>query len=154
MCAEKIRLTKEGYEKIEKELEYLESKKRKEVSDKLKQAASYGDLSENAAYEHAKEEQSSVETKISKLKAMLKNAQVVTQSDHTGWVQIGSKVKVQFDDKEKVFEIVGGTESDPFSGKISCESPIGKALLGKPKGAKCKVQTPTGEKLYKILEIL
>ncbi len=153
MSKEKIKLTKEGYEKLEKELEYLQKEKRSEIADKLKHAASYGDLSENAAYENAKEEQSSLETKISKMKAMLKKAEIVSHDTAAGWVQVGSKVKVKFDGMEKVFEIVGGTESDPFAGKISCQSPIGKALLGKPKGAKAKVETPAGEKIYEILEI-
>ena len=153
MSKEKKKLTKKGYEKLKKELEYLKKEKRKEIADKLKKAAAYGDLSENAAYEDAKEEQSNLETKIAKLKHTIKNAEIVEHDDNADWVQIGSKVKVKVDGKEKEFEIVGGTESDPFEGKISCESPIGKALLKKPKGAKAKVETPNGEKEYKILEI-
>ena len=153
MSKEKKKLTKKGYEKLKKELEYLKKEKRKEIADKLKKAAAYGDLSENAAYEDAKEEQSNLETKIAKLKHTIKNAEIVEHDDNADWVQIGSKVKVKVDGKEKEFEIVGGTESDPFEGKISCESPIGKALLKKPKGSKAKVETPKGEKVYKILDI-
>jgi len=154
MSKEKLKLTKEGYRKLEEELEHLQKVKRKEVADKLKKAAAQGDLSENAAYENAKDEQSSVETRISKLKGMLKNAEIVKKDANAGWVQIGSKVKVKVNGGEKVFEIVGGTESDPFEGKISYQSPIGKALLKKPVGAKCEVETPQGVKTYKILEIL
>ncbi len=153
MSKEKLKLTKEGYKKLEKELKYLEKDKRREVAEKLKKAAAYGDLSENAAYEDAKDEQSSVETKISKLKETLKNAEIVERDENADWVQVGSKVKVKVDGKEKEFEIVCGTQSDPFEGKISCQSPIGKALLKKPKGAKAKVETPKGEKTYKILDI-
>lgn len=153
MSKEKKKLTKKGYEKLEKELEYLQKERRKEVADKLKKAAAYGDLSENAAYEDAKEEQSSLETKISKLKQIIKNSEIVKRDVNADWVQIGSRVKVEVGGKRQEFEIVDGTESDPFNGKISCESPIGKALLKKPKGAKEKVETPRGEKTYKILEI-
>ncbi len=153
MSKDKIKLTKEGYKKLQDELNYLEKEKRKEVADKLKHAASYGDLSENAAYEDAKEEQSSVETRIVKLKQTLKNAEVVKRDKNASWVQIGSRVTVEVNGKKKKFEIVGGTESNPFTGKISCQSPIGKALLKKPEGAKTKVETPAGEKVYKIVKI-
>ncbi len=153
MSKEKLKLTKEGYKKLEEELKHLEKEKRREVAEKLKSAAAQGDLSENAAYEDAKDEQTAVETRISKLRGMLKNAEVVERDERAEWVQIGSRVKVKMNGKEKVFEITGGTQSDPFEGKISYKSPIGKALLQKPKGAQCKVETPSGVKTYKILDI-
>lgn len=153
MNKEKIKLTKEGYQKLEAELKNLEKNKRKEVAENLKKAAAYGDLSENAAYEDAKEQQSNLETKILKLKQTLKNAEIVEHDDNADWVQVGSKVKVEVDGKKKEFTIVGGTESDPFQGKISCQAPLGKALLKKPKGVACKVETPQGRKTYKILDI-
>jgi transcription elongation factor GreA len=153
MSKEKIKLTKKGYEKLQNELKDLEKNKRKEVAENLKKAAAYGDLSENAAYEDAKEQQSNLETKILKLKQTIKNAEIVEHDDNADWVQVGSKVTVEADGKKKEFTIVGGTESDPFEGKISCQAPLGKSLLKKPKGASCKVETPKGQKTYKILDI-
>ena len=154
MSEEKKKLTKESYEELKEELEYLQNEKRKEVAEKLKKAKEYGDLSENAAYESAKEEQTNVEGRIAELKEMVKSAEIIERDENADWVQIGSRVTVEIDgEKEKDLEIVDGTQSDPFEGKISFESPIGKALLEKPVGATCKVETPSGEKTYKILDI-
>ncbi len=146
--------TKEGIEKLKKELSYLEKEKRKEVADQLKFAASFGDLSENSAYDDAKNEQNILETKISKLRETIKEASIYESTDNKDVVQIGMKVEVENKGVKSVVEIVGGTDTDPFSGKISSDSPMGKAFLGKKKGEVCIVQTPSGEKKFKILKII
>ncbi len=146
--------TKEGVEKLKEELSYLEKEKRKEVAEKLKFAASFGDLSENSAYDDAKNEQNLLETKIARLRETLKEATIIESSEGSDVVQIGSRLEVEINKKKNVIEIVGGTDGDPFSGKISCDSPMGKAFLGKKKGEICVVNTPSGEKKFKILKIL
>lgn len=145
--------TREGLEKLKKRLAFLEKTKRKEVADELKAAASFGDLSENSAYEEAKHEQNMLETEISKIREAIKNAEVVEMDKDSKLVQIGSRIVVETSDGKEEFEIVGGTESDPFAGKISCDSPLGKALIGKKEGESTAVQTPSGEKSYKIVKI-
>ena len=153
-------LTKESLEKFRKELEYLKTEKRKEIGEKLKVAISFGDLSENAAYQQAKEDQSFLEGRILELEQLIKNAEIVEKKHHTGWVQVGSIVylhnlaeKKKFFKKPEKFEIVGAAEADPLAGKISVESPIGKALLNKPKGAIVDIETPQGKIRYKIVKI-
>lgn len=147
--------TKEGLEKLKEELLYLEKEKRKEVAEKLKYAASFGDLSENAAYDDAKSEQSMLETKISKLRETIKNAMVVESSKEGGdFVQIGSKVEVESDGKKREIEIVSSADANPVEGKISCESPMGSSFLNKKIGDICKVETPKGIKNFKIIKIL
>ncbi len=145
--------TKEGIKKLKEELAYLEKEKRKEVADKLKFAASFGDLSENSAYDDAKNEQNILETKIAKLRDTIKGATVVSEGDKKDVVQIGSKIEIEIKGKKSKIEIVGGTEADPINGKISCDSPMGKSLLDKKEGDACIVETPAGEKKYKILKI-
>ena len=145
--------TKEGIEKMKEELQYLEKEKRKEVADKLKFAASFGDLSENAAYDDAKNEQNMLETRISKLRETIKNATVVETKTGNEIVQIGSLIEIKVDGKKKEIEIVGGSDGDPFQGKISCDSPMGKALLGKKEGDVCSVDTPSGKKEFKVIKI-
>lgn len=145
--------TRKGLEKMKKELVFLEKTKRKEVAEKLKAAAAFGDLSENSAYEDAKNEQSMLETRISKVREIIKNAEVVSMSEDTDIVQIGSNITVETEDGKHEFEIVGGTEADPFQGKISCDSPLGKAFLKKREGDVCSINTPSGEKKYKIKKI-
>ncbi len=146
--------TKKGLEKLKKELEYLEKEKRKEVAEKLKFAASFGDLSENSAYDDAKNEQNILETKISKLRETIKEAHIIEEKEGKDFVQIGSKIKIKSGGEAKEIEIVGGTEADPFAGKISCDSPMGKAFLDKKEGEECVIKTPGGEKKYKILKII
>lgn len=146
--------TKEGIEKLKEELSYLEKEKRKEVAEKLKFAASFGDLSENSAYDDAKNEQNLLETKIARLRETLKEATIIESSEGSDVVQIGSRLEVETNKKKTMIEIVGGTDADPFSGKISCDSPMGKSFLGKKKGEVCIVNTPSGEKKFKILKIL
>jgi len=146
--------TKEGLEKLKKELAHLEKEKRKEVADKLKHAASFGDLSENSAYDDAKNEQNMLETRIAKLKETIKSAEVVENEEGRDFVQIGSQIEIEIDGKKKTIEIVDGAEADPVSGKMSCESPMGKALLGKKEGDVGVMKTPSGKKEVKVVRII
>ena len=154
--AKPIILTPEGLAKLEQELEYLKVTGRKDVAEKIKIARGFGDLSENAEYDAAKDAQAAMEKRISELEEMLKNVQVVNVSEvGTDAVSILSKVKVYDVDmeEEETYTIVGTTEADPDKNKISDESPIGTALLGKKKGDIVEVQTPGGSFELKILEI-
>jgi len=147
-------VTEEGLRKLIEELEYLKDVRRKEVAERLKDAISYGDLSENSEYQEAKEEQAFLESKISDLEKQLQNAQVVKEGEvKKNTVHIGSTVTLSCDGKNLgVFVIVGATEADPFNNKISNESPVGAALLGKKKGAEVEVETPSGVKTYEIID--
>ncbi len=145
--------TKEGLEKLKKELDYLEKEKRKEVAEKLKFAASFGDLSENSAYDDAKSEQNMLETQIAKLRETIKTANVIDSEEKVDFVQIGSKIKAKGEKGERELEIVDGSEANPAEGKISCDSPMGEAFLNKKKGDTATVQTPNGEKEFVIIKI-
>ena len=150
-------LTSEGLKKYETELAYLKETKRIEVAEKIKEARSFGDLSENAEYDAAKKEQAELEERIAKIEHMLKNVTVVEDDEiSTDTVTIGSKVTV-YDVEEKeelVLQIVGSNEADPFHDKISNESPVGAGLLGKKKGKTVTITTPAGfTTKYKILDI-
>ena len=143
-------LTYEGLKKLEDELEELKVVKRKEVSQKIKEAREQGDLSENAEYDAAKDEQRDIEARIEELEKILKNAEVDLDK-----VSIGCQVKIldcEFDE-ELEYKIVGSTEANSLKGKISNESPVGKALLGKKIGDTVTVSTPAGEFSYKIISI-
>ena len=149
-------LTQEGYNKIEEEVEYLKTVKRKEVAERIKVAISFGDLSENAEYDEAKNEQAQVEERIVKLENMLRKAVIIDESQiDSDTVTVGCTVKVYDTDLEEEVEytIVGSAEADPYNGKISNESPVGKAFLGRHKGEDVEVQVPNGVVIYKILEI-
>ena len=149
-------LTQEGYNKLEEELEYLKAVKRKEVAERLKVAISFGDLSENAEYDEAKNEQAKLEEQILKLDEKLRKAVIIDESQiDLNIVTVGSIVKVfDFDfDVEVEYVIVGSAEADPFEGKISNESPVGKALLGARVGETVEVQVPDGVSKFKVLEI-
>ena len=149
-------ITAEGLEKLEKELEELKTIKRKEVAEKIKVALGYGDLSENSEYDEAKNEQAIIEGRIAELEAQLKNVRVLDESDFaTDNVHIGSTVTVteQGSKVKETYQIVGSTEADPLGGKISDESPIGKALLGKRKGETVEVETPGGVITLKVVDI-
>jgi transcription elongation factor GreA len=153
-------LTRESLEKFKKELEYLKTVKRRELAKRLEQAISFGDLTENAAYHEAKESQAFLEGKILELEDLIRNAEIIQKNEKGGWIQIGSVVylnnlaeKKGFFKKPEKFGIVSPAEADPFGGKISSESPLGKSLLDKPKGAIVEVLTPTGKIKYKILKI-
>lgn len=154
--AKEVIVTDEGLKKLEQELEELKTIKRKEVAEKIKVARSFGDLSENSEYDEAKNEQAFVESRIATLEAMLKVAKVVDETDlSTDQVGVGSKVKVLnvTKNKEVVYSIVGSTESDPLQGKISDESPIGKALVGAKVGDEVSAEVPAGVLTFKVLEI-
>lgn len=145
-------LTADGLESLKKELEYCEKIKRKEVAEKLKHAISFGDISENAAYDDAKEALSLLEGRILELKEIISSAKLIEKNGAKG-VQMGSTVSLRVGDKTEKFQIVGQEETDVFKGKISYQSPLGKALMGKIKGNKVVVKTPGGEIEYKIIEI-
>ena len=155
---EETLVTKEGLKKLKDELEYLKDTKRKEVAQRLKEAISYGDLSENSEYEEAKNEQAFVEGRIIELERKIKNAKIISEHDakKTGKeANIGSHVtiaKVGGGEPES-YTIVGATEADPFEHKISNESPIGKAVLGNVKGDTVKVTTPSGTVEYEIVKV-
>lgn len=156
MTAKPIVLTYEGLERLENELEYLKTEKRKEISEKIKVALGFGDLSENSEYDEAKNEQADVEKRIVKIEAMLKNAKVIDDDEvSTDSVTIGTKVKV-LDvemDEEELYIIVGSTEANPSENKISDESPVGTALIGAVVGDTVVVKSPNGEFELKILGI-
>lgn len=151
-----LMLTDEGLKKLIDELEYLKTVKRKEMSEKIKVAISFGDLSENSEYDEAKNEQAFVEARIAEIEAMLKRVKVVDEDDlSTEHVNVGSKIKVrdlEFNEIES-YHIVGSSEIDPLNGKISDESPIGKALLRRKVGDIVDVETPDGVMQLEIVEI-
>lgn len=154
--AKQVILTSEGLEKLEKELEYLKTEKRQEIAEKIKVALGFGDLSENSEYDEAKNEQAQVEIRIVEIESMLKNAKVIDENDvSTETVSLGCKVKVldmEFDETEE-YSIVGSTEANPNTGKISDESPVGAALLGRAVGDVVEVPVPSGTIQMKVLEI-
>ena len=149
-------LTKEGLQNLEEELEYLKVTKRKEVSERIKKALAFGDLSENSEYDEAKNDQALVETRILEIENMIKTSKVLDDKDiNTNSIFVGCKVSVRDSDSNKTFEykIVGSSEADPVQGKISSDSPIGSELLGKRKGDKVKIRTPGGIRNFEILKI-
>lgn len=154
--AKKNILTYEGLQKLEAELEDLKVNKRKEVAAKIKEAREQGDLSENAEYDAAKDEQRDIEARIEELEGILKNAEVVVEDEvDFDKINVGCKVKV-FDitfDEEMEFKIVGSTEANSLEGKISNESPVGQALMGKKAGDLVEVETQAGQIQYKVLDI-
>jgi len=156
MSAKEIVLTYEGLKKLEEELTHLKSVRRLEIAERIKQALSFGDLSENSEYDEAKNEQALVEGRIVQLENMLKNAKVIDEDEvSTDVVSLGSKVKiydVEFDE-EVLYSIVGSTEADPTKYKISNESPVGAALMGHKVGSVVEVSVPDGVIKFKVLEI-
>ncbi len=149
-------LTYQGLKKLEDELQELKVVRRKEVAAKIKEAREQGDLSENAEYDAAKDEQRDIEARIEDIEKILKNAEVVVEEEvDLDKISIGCNVKIldiEFDE-ELEYKIVGSTEANSLKGKISNESPVGKALLGKQVGDIVKVETPGGEFEYKVLSI-
>lgn len=149
-------LTYEGLKKLEEELEYLKTQKRKEVAERIKVALGFGDLSENSEYDEAKNEQAQVEMKISELENKLRNVKIIDEDEiDTKTVQVGNTVQVldmEYDEKIN-YTIVGSTEADLLENKISNESPIGKALLGRKKNEIVEVEAPAGVLSFKILKI-
>ena len=157
IMAKEILLTDEGLKQYESELEYLKTIKRKEITEKIKVALSFGDLSENSEYDEAKNEQAKTEARIAELEAMLKVAKVIDEGElSTDRVNMGSKVEVQDIDRNATltFQIVGSAEANPRQGKLSDESPIGKALIGHKCSETVVAETPSGGREFKILKIM
>lgn len=156
MEEKEVILTQEGYNNLEKELEYLKTEKRVEIAERIKVALGFGDLSENSEYDEAKNAQSENEVKIAELENKLRYAKVIDEKDiDTKTVQIGNTVKlhdIEFDEDVE-YTIVGSTEVNLAENRISNESPIGRALLGAKKGATVDVEAPAGVIQYKILSI-
>ena len=157
MASKKVLLTYEGIQTLEAELEALKTVRRADVAQKLKEARAQGDLSENAEYDAAKEEQAEIETRIIELETMLKNAMVIDSDEftHLDSVKPGCKVRL-YDytfEEEVSYLIVGSTEADPANGKISNESPVGEALLNHSVGDEIEVETTDGVDKYRILDI-
>lgn len=149
-----VYLTSEGLEELKKELDYLKLERRPEVISALKEARALGDLSENAEYDAARNDQAVVENRIKELEIMIEKAVVITDVD-TNKVSIGTKVKIEYvdDDDTEEYTIVGINEADPFSNKISNESPIAKAILGVSVGDVVSVESPNGKYDVKVVEI-
>lgn len=150
-------LTNDGLVKLEQELEELKTVKRKEVASKIKVALSFGDLSENSEYDEAKNEQARVEARIAQLESMLQDVTLVNEDElDTEKIHIGSRISIKDLEMNEVLEyrIVGSTEANPADGKISDESPVGKALLGHSPGEIVEVDVPAGAIQFEILEII
>ena len=157
MKEKEVILTVGGLKKLEDELEQLKSVKRREVAERIKQAIEFGDISENSEYEDAKNEQAFIEGRILTLEKMLRNAKIIDDENlGTEVVSIGSTVKLKDMEYGDEFEytVVGSVEADPGANKISNESPVGKAILGQPKGSVVEVTVPAGQLKYQILDIL
>jgi transcription elongation factor GreA len=146
-------LSKDGLAKLRTELDQMVNARRAEVAQRIHDAKEHGDLTENAEYEDAKNEQAFVEGRIQTLEALIKNATIIDENHSTDHVQIGSTVFLESPDGEEKFTIVGSAEAKPTEGKISNESPVGRALLGKKKGEKVLVRVPAGDFTYKIVRI-
>lgn len=156
MSGKEIFLTYEGLRKLEDELERLKGEKRREIAERIRQALAFGDISENSEYDEAKNEQAKNELRIVQLENMLKNAVVIDDDEiDTNSVRLGTRVKV-YDmelNEEVDYYIVGSTEADPLENRISNDSPVGRALLGKKPGDVVTVQVPDGTVQYKVLKI-
>lgn len=154
--AKQVMITAEGLRQLEEELDLLKGEKRKEIAEKIKTARSYGDLSENSEYDDAKNEQAILEARIVTIEATLKNAVLIDEEGiNNEHIHIGSKVKLEniSAGREVEYKIVGSNESSPAEGKISDESPVGKALVGHAVGDVVEVETPAGVFGFKVLEI-
>ncbi len=156
MSKKEVVLTQEGLKKMEEELEYLKSVKRREIAERIKQAIDFGDISENSEYDEAKNEQAFIEARIALLEEKLRNAKLIDELDiTTDVVSVGSKVKLKDLDTGDIFEytIVGSAEANPLENKISNESPVGSALIGKKKGSIVEALAPVGKLRYEIIDI-
>lgn len=145
-------LTPEGKAELEAELAELKGQ-RGAIAEKIANARDYGDLSENAEYDAAREEQGQVETRIAEIEDILMNADIILPGKSNGTVQVGSTVELKHDGKKVTYVIVGPVEADPLDGKISNESPIGQALIGKKQGEKVEIETPKGKTTYSVAAI-
>ena len=148
-----FRLTKEGIEELNKELEELIAE-RGPIAERIKTAREFGDLAENAEYSSARQEQEQAESRISEIEHILLNVEVIKKPKGDSKVQLGSSVKLKSEDgKTKEFQVVGTVEADPLNGKISDESPIGQALIGKKEGEEVEIKTPAEIAIYKVVDI-
>jgi transcription elongation factor GreA len=145
-------LTKEGADELKEELKGLKAQ-RVVIADRIKQARELGDLSENAEYQSAREEQDRLEARISELEHVVANMQIIKKAKTNGHVRLGSNVTLKGGGKTKEFQIVGTMEADPLNGKVSDESPIGKALIGKKSGEKAEIKTAAETRAYTIVAI-
>ena len=146
--AQEIKMSASGLKAMQDELEYLKTVRRKELAEEIKEARSHGDLSENSEYDEAKNTQGLVENRITELEQMVKNAVIIDESElSVDSVSVGTHVSIKMigDDEAEEYDIVGRTEADPINGKISDESPVGHALLGKAVGEKAEVLLPSGQ---------
>lgn len=150
-----IFLTSEGYLELENELHYLKTTKRTEVTQTLKDARALGDLSENSEYDQAREEQANLEKRIAEIEYSLEHAVVIDKNDNDGKVGIGCEVELKYEDEDDTesYKIVGSQEADPFNNKISNESPIASAIMGKSVGETVEVSSPDGVYSVKIVAI-
>lgn len=146
-------LSPEGTEILKKELQELKTKKRQEIAKRLQEAKDLGDLSENAEYFEAKEAQSLNENRIAELEELLKNAVIIKAPSAEDIVRIGSTIETKLNNNVEIFSIVGSAEAKPQEGKISNESPLGRAFLGKRAGDEVEIKTPGGVVKYKIIKI-
>ena len=147
-------ITQEGYNKLIKELDELKKVKRKEISERIQEAQELGDLSENAEYVEAKNEQAFIEGRVQEIETLLKHATIIKErKGSSGKVEIGSKIMIKDNQEEKEYVIVGFNEADPAQGKISNESPMGKAFIGKKVGDTIEINVPKGIKAFKIIDI-
>lgn len=153
MTPREVFITTQGLERLTKELKYLKTIRRKEVAQRVESAKEYGDLSENAEYVEAKNEQAFVEGRIADIDEIIKHAVVIEEQRSGTSVQVGSTIIVENDGKETQYFIVGSNEADPTSGKISNESPLGQAFLGKQAGETVEIKTPRGKLKYRISSI-
>jgi transcription elongation factor GreA len=149
-------LTPEGYKKLQQEIHYLSTEKRREVAERIKTAREFGDIAENAEYDDAKNEQALLEHRIAQLEERLRNARVITKKEISkDSVSIGSRVKLRDVDAKQTIEyhIVGSAEANPSENKLSNESPVGKAIIGRKKGETVEVAAPRGTLKFKIMDI-
>lgn len=153
MTKDQIILTREGYEKIKIRLKQLEEVERKKVAEDIKEAQSFGDISENAEFDDARNRQAFLEQEISELKHILQNAKIVSKASIKDKITIGSLVSLKFKEGFEKYKIVGDLEADPSNAKISYQSPIGRALMGKNKNTVVFITTPKGKREAKIVEI-
>ena len=155
MAENKFEMTQKGYDEAKERLMYLQTTKRDEIVARIQEARSHGDLSENAEYDAARNEQAANEGEIAELDYVIKNAVIIAENKDTSYVHIGSKVRVYDEDmdEEEVYEITGSMEANANENKISNDSPVGKALLGHKVGDAVKILAPNGEYMLKIMEI-
>ncbi len=146
-------ITKDGLAKLKEELTTLKNTKRSEIAERIQAAKELGDLSENAEYVEAKNEQAFVEGRIMEIESILRNATVIKKTNSNGIVQVGSRIKIRDESEEREYLIVGSNEADPTAGKISNESPLGQAFLGKKKGDIVDIELPKGTKRIEITAI-